>query len=722
MGQTKPTPLYVAILWHMHQPLYKDSVTGEYMLPWVRLHAIKDYFDIPALLRLYPEIKQIFNLVPSLLMQLEDYKRGGVKDRFLDVTRKNAAELTADEKVFLLKNFFMANWDRMIRPYPRYWELLQRRGASTEPTDLYRAQVRFSTNDFRDLQVWFNLAWSGNTLMEDPMIRKLVRKGSLFTEEEKRRLLERQDQLLAEIIPLYRSLEQSGQIEISTTPLYHPILPLLCSTRLGKVSDYRTPLPAVEFHYPQDADHQIKEAVRFHERVFGKLPAGLWPSEGSVADEIVPLARRHGLQWMASDQEILRRSLDVGSSLAATQLYQPYQITQKGHRMVMFFRDHALSDRIGFTYSKWDGGDAAQDLVTRLRQIQTILPQDRRRYIVSIILDGENAWEYYPQNGKAFLTRFYELLSREPNIKTTTFSEFLQQEKDIAVLDHLHPGSWIDGNFRTWIGHPEKNRAWELLYEARRFLESGRGRVSEQARESILMAEGSDWFWWYGDDHTTETAAELDYLFRQHLKNVYYYMGESSPPALDQPIKQIQTPIAPVKQPTGMIHPTIDGKVTHFFEWEFAGCYRVGAGQGSMHQADRLIKDIHFGYDPTTLYLRVDTERPLRPSDPNAVRLEFIFQKPGERRVLLAPDGAQAAYRLTIQSPETGEQEASTFRIGKIAEIALPASALGLRDSDIVEFSLTAFQGKNELERWPRPGVIRFVFGPTEMEQNNWYV
>ncbi|MBI1746251.1 MAG: glycoside hydrolase [Acidobacteria bacterium] len=723
MSPTKKKPLYLAILWHMHQPLYKDAATGEYILPWVRLHTLKDYYDIPALLNDYSNIKQVFNLVPSLLMQLDDYKHDSVKDRFLQLTVKAAAELSVEDKVFLLKNFFLANWDHMIKPYPRYWELLQRRGPSLALSDLYQVQSLFAIHDYRDLQVWFNLAWSGNTLMADPVLRKLIRKGAHFSEEDKQRLLARQQRLLSETVPLYIKLEQRGQIEISTTPYYHPILPLLCSTKLGQVSDSRTPLPRSEFHYPQDADRQIQQAVAFHEQLFGHAPAGLWPSEGAVADEIIPLIRRHGVQWIATDEEILRRSLGQEAALTAAQLYQPYQITQNGHRLAIFFRDHALSDRIGFVYSKWSGRDAAQDLIAKLHNIRAALPDDQTRYIVSIILDGENAWEYYPKNAKEFLTSFYELLAADPYIKTVTYREFLQQEKDRVELGHLHPGSWIDGNFRTWIGHAEKNRAWELLCEARGFLESNKKRANEKAWEAIFMAEGSDWFWWYGDDHASETAAELDYLFRRHLKNVYYFMGERIPTALDQPIKQISTNLVTLKHPTGLLRPTIDGKVSHFFEWEFAGCFRAGAGQGSMHQADRLVKEIYFGYDPNTLYLRVDAESPARLTEATSRRIEFLFQSPTPKRLILDLAAPPTGPTLTLESADAaGPQELGTVRVGKIVEMALPIAALGIADGNTVEFTLAVFQGENELERWPRPGVISFSFSPSELEQSEWSV
>jgi alpha-amylase/alpha-mannosidase (GH57 family) len=286
-------PISVALLWHMHQPFYKDLVTGEYILPWVRLHAVKDYWDMAAVLDRFPEVKMNFNLVPSLLTQIDDYVNNKVTDTFLDVTLKEPGDLTLDDRIFLLQNFFMANWDNMIKPYERYHDLLLKRGRFVAPSELAAVAKRFSQQELLDLQVWFNLTWFGFiSKNEDQVVKELIAKERYFTRDDKLAVIAKQWEIMGKVIPKYRELEERGQIEISTTPFYHPILPLLCDSAVAREAMPYVKLPEALFRHPEDAQQQIEMAVKFHTEHFGRPPRGMWPSEGSVSEQMIPPTKR----------------------------------------------------------------------------------------------------------------------------------------------------------------------------------------------------------------------------------------------------------------------------------------------------------------------------------------------------------------------------------------------------------------------------------------------
>ncbi len=498
----------------MHQPYYKDDISGSYILPWVRMHGIKDYYDMPALLSDFPAIHQTFNVVPSLLKQIRDYVENGATDKFLTLTLKPAAELDQDDKLFLLRNSFMANWDTMIKPYPAYWSLLDRRGYSVSPNDLRNATRYYTTQDYLDLQVWFNLTWFDPVFKQnDPFIKSLIQKGSNFNENEKALLIRKQRDVMALIIPEYKRLAELGRIELTTTPFYHPILPLLYDTDLAKIAVPDIHLPQNRFRHPEDAQAQIERAMDYHEKLFGSRPSGMWPSEGSVAEEILPLLADAGVKWIGTDEGVLARSLGrpierdfAGVMKNPEVLYQPYLAGKGDKRVSMVFRDHTLSDLIGFVYSKWDYKNAVHDLIDRLHRVRRGLADGP--HLVSIILDGENAWEYYQNDGRDFFLYLYERLSGEQGIRCVTVGEYLKEHPAQASIEHLHAGSWINSNFRIWIGHEEDNRAWDLLSQTRagahRFRRregrSGQGRASlggdlhRRGQRLVLVVRGRPLF------------------------------------------------------------------------------------------------------------------------------------------------------------------------------------------------------------------------------------
>ena len=730
-------PLSIAFVWHMHQPYYKDDLTGSYILPWVRMHGIKDYYDMPALLSDFPAIHQTFNLVPSLLKQIRDYVENNAEDKFLSLTLKHAADLDLEDKLFLLKNSFMANWDTMIKPYPAYWQLLDRRGYSVSPNDLQNATRYYTTQDYLDLQVWFNLTWFDPLFkQQDPFLKGLIRKGSGFTENEKALLMAKQREILALIIPEYRRLAKEGRIELTTTPFYHPILPLLYDTDLAKVAMQDIRLPANRFSHPEDAQIQIERALAYHESLFGSRPSGMWPSEGSVAEEIIPMLADAGIKWIGTDEGVLSRSLGThierdfaGNMKNPEVLYKPYLAGKGDKRVSVIFRDHTLSDLIGFVYSKWDYKNAVHDLIDRLHRVRRGLTGGP--HLASIILDGENAWEYYQNDGRDFFLYLYERLSAEQGLRCVTVGEYLRDHPANAVIDRLHAGSWINANYRVWIGHEEDNQAWDLLEQTRRALTEYASRGGEpgklaKAWEEIYIAEGSDWCWWYGDDHFSENDAEFDLLFRTHLMNVYRIIGLDVPDELQISILREDRQALPTVELTAFISPTIDGVVTNYFEWLPAGFYDVSQSGGAMHRGASIITHIYYGFDLANMFIRIDTSSSLK--DEKVAELAFFINflnpkgldidiriVPQEHRVsaeLFQGDSGNRSHRAVI----------NTIAANDIVELAVPFELLGVKANDEIQFFMTVERSGSEVEKWPYRGYIQFKVPTDDFEAMMWQV
>ena len=608
--------LRVIVLWHQHQPFYKDLVTGEYRLPWVRLHALKDYYGMVKLLDEFPNVHQTFNLVPSLILQIQDYAAGTAHDPFLKVAARPAKDLTPNERRFALQYLFQANPVNMIARYPRYHELWERfRGAGDSPE---RAEKYFQPQDFTDLQVLSQIAWFDEFFLDDPDVAALIKKGRGFSLEDQSFVVTRQQALLGEVLPAHAAAAQQGRIEISTSPFYHPILPLVCDTNMGAVSTPGLPLPANRFLHPEDAREQLRRGLDLHQQTFGVRPVGVWPSEGSVSEEVLTIAQSLGVKWMATDEGVLGRSLGINfardgegqlPSQSAEKLYTIYRYESGSTEMHLIFRDHTISDLVGFVYSGMPAQDAASHLIHNIKQAaQPILSQGRDA-VVSIILDGENAWEYYPRSGREFLRCFCDALQRESGVEAVTVSEAIARHHDFGKLTSLVPGSWINANFNVWIGAPEDNRSWDYLYHARNFYAQAAPRANDAQRklafEELLIAEGSDWNWWYGPEHHSANDRDFDELYRKHLSNVYQALGAVPPDYLAQPISGggIRPEFTPQ---THYIHPHITGEVVRYFEWMGAAVYTADHRAGAMHGKQFLVDSVHAGIDESNLYGRLD--------------------------------------------------------------------------------------------------------------------
>jgi alpha-amylase/alpha-mannosidase (GH57 family) len=718
-------PLCLAILWHMHQPDYGNVQTGDIYLPWTRFHAVKDYYDMAALAAAVPGLRLTINVVPSLMDQLEAYGQGRVRETYADLTLKNASELDERDRRFLLRTFFQLPWERMLDPYPRYRELVEKRGNVDGRGEYPQGLKRYTVRDYRDLQTWFNLAWCGSSLSRKPSIAALVAKGKTFTEEDKQILLNEQTAFIAEILPYYRSLQDSSRIELSVSPYYHPILPLLCDSRSAREAMPGVALPRNPFSYPQDAREHIRRARARYRETFGREAAGMWPSEGSISDAALQFAREAGFRWLASDEGVLANSLRKNGrdpeALPGTWKFVAWRWGDREDGPCLFFRDHGLSDLIGFTYAKWKADRAADDFLRRLRDIHAAMPDDGRHYLVPVILDGENAWEHYHGNGSEFLDRLYRQVVDSGFVRTVTFSEYLDLEPHRESLRSVLAGSWIYSTFSTWLGHPEKNRAWEVLSAARSFLqscESSDPAAREASFREMMIAEGSDWMWWYGDDHPTQNAVEFDQLFRGHVKNVYRILGEIYPADLDIPIKKadIRTHF---RNPVHTITPVIDGRVTDYFEWLSAG-FAVPAGGESMHRSHQFLEKIYFGYDNESFYLRIDPSNRKGGGLPAAARVQLQFIAPNEHRVVLERL-ADREWRCR-QPGSSPEAPPATFAAGRVIELAVPFASVGLPGNGEARFAITVLEGDHELERFPSSGFLAVPVDPEGLDLQEWMV
>jgi len=538
----------LVLFWHMHQPDFRDCATGEFRLPWVYLHAVKDYADMAAHLERHPRVRAVVNWVPVLLDQLEDYadqfETGRLRDpllRFLDADALDT--LGPADRDLLFDRCFRANHEKMIEPYPAYRRLLELHRFAEAQGGAGLAYL--SGSYLSDLLTWYHLAWTGETVRRDhAVVVELMTKGEHFTAEDRRALLAVIGRVTCDVIPRWRRLAERGQIEISSTPHYHPIGPLLLDFAAAHEREPDAPLPRHP-RYPggrQRLATHIAWGLESHAVRFGHPPVGIWPAEGAVSGPFVEMLGREGIAWTASGEAILAASLTAAGPLPPREqyLYRPWHIAQTG--VTGFFRDDRLSDAIGFEYSKWHGRDAAAHMIAALERIADDAPGPEVP-VVSIILDGENAWEYFPYNGFYFLDDLYASLESHPTIRTTTCAEVVAEGGSrIGQLDTLVAGSWVYGSLSTWIGSRDKNLAWDLLCEAKASydLVTASGRLSpaeqEAASRQLGVCEGSDWCWWFGDYNPPESVQAMDLVYRASLARLYELMKLAPPPALASPV------------------------------------------------------------------------------------------------------------------------------------------------------------------------------------------
>jgi alpha-amylase/alpha-mannosidase (GH57 family) len=620
-----PHPLYVAIIWHQHQPLYKSRVAGRYQLPWVRLHGTKDYLDLVLMLDRYPKLHQTVNLVPSLILQIEDYVAGTAMDPYLALSLSEVTQLDANQKRFIIEHFFDAHHRTMVDPHPRYAELFNQR----QEQGMGWCLENWSADDYNDMLAWHNLTWIDPLFWDDPQIAQWLKRGRGFTLGDRQQIYKKQQEILSRIVPQHRAMQERGQLEVTTTPYTHPILPLLADTDSGRVAVPEMALPEHRFQFTEDIPRHLKKAWDMYLDRFGCVPRGLWPSEQSVSPEMLEPVAKQGFQWLCSDEAILGWTLQHyfhrdgnGNVLEPELMYRPYRLQTPQGDLSIVFRDHRLSDLIGFTYGSMAPKAAAADLIGHLEAIARSLKYNQNTgstsldqpWLVTIALDGENCWEFYQDDGKPFLEALYSSLSDQENIKLVTVGEFVEQFPPTKSLpaDKLHSGSWVDGSFTTWIGDPAKNKAWDLLTEARNTL-ARHPEATEEANpdawEALYAAEGSDWFWWFGEGHSSNQDAMFDQLFREHLSALYTALNEPIPESVKQPVEVHD--VGGDHLPMSFIHPVIDG-IGDEQDWDKAGRIEVGGARGTMHRSS-AIQRLWYGVDHLNFYLRLDLKSGAKP-------------------------------------------------------------------------------------------------------------
>jgi alpha-amylase/alpha-mannosidase (GH57 family) len=550
-------PIDLVFLWHMHQPDYRDHATGDFLLPWVYLHAIKDYTDMAYHLEQHPQVKAVVNFVPVLLDQLEDYAQqfsnGQIRDPLLRLlVCENLNDLGKAERDLVLASCFRTNHKKMIEPYPTYSRLFSL--YKTLESGGSEGLAYLSGQYLADLLVWYHLVWCGESVRRThDFVIQLMSKDGGFDLADRKRLFHLIGQLITGIIPRYRKLAESGQIEISTTPHYHPLAPLLIDLHSARESAPECSLPQARGYSGGRGRvlAHLASARESHQARFGAAPQGVWPAEGAISSALLEALAEQKCRWAASGQNVLANSLRAANlpmSDHVQYLYRPYHLQGAASSMPCFFRDDHLSDLIGFEYSRWFGKDAALHFIAQVEAIGQQAPEGETP-LVSVILDGENAWEYYPYNGHHFLEDLYTILEEHPQIRTTTYSGYLDQRDadgtgfaKEGVLPRLVAGSWVYGTFSTWIGSPDKNHAWDLLCVAKQnydmAMAGGRLNAEERlaAEKQLASCESSDWFWWFGDYNPAHAVESFDRLFRHNLMQLYRLLKLPIPANLAHPI------------------------------------------------------------------------------------------------------------------------------------------------------------------------------------------
>ena len=603
--------LSIAFYWHMHQPVYQLSPTGDFLMPWVRLHAVKDYLDMALWAKKFDKLKLNFNFVPVLINAIINYGENEAHDIHSRLTITPQDELTNEDKIFILNNFFDANYQTMILANPEYHRLYQIvQSSGTEDTSI------FSNQEYADLMALFNLAWIDPSFKtSNSELKKLVKKGKNYTLEDRIAIIQIQRDIIKKIIPTIRKLIEKNKIEITTSPYYHPILPILLdyknikknSSPANDLQDLKTDL---------DAKMQTKMALDRIEEVFGKRPRGVWPSEQCVSAKTLEMLSSLGVEWSLSDEGILANSINFefehdfkGYIKEPYHLLKTYKYKTSTSDLKMVFRESTIPNLIGFEYQNHNPIATANDLYDRIKVLQSkILSSPDNEHLLTIALDGENCWENYLEDGASFLKTLYTLITEDDSLETVLLSDYLEKTKEDKLLPKIASGSWINRNFKLWIDEPVKDIAWTYLKRVRQDFANFVKREPlnpniELARRELFICEGSDWFWWYGEPNDSGRDNIFDFLFRTHLKNVYRYLDLDTPKYLDDPLSDISTS-KPSKYPKSLITPNINGKnvVDEDDEWNNAGYIEIP--DGPVLRESKLFDKIRFGNDQNNFYLK----------------------------------------------------------------------------------------------------------------------
>lgn len=639
MSQTKK--LSIAFYWHMHQPVYQLSPNGDYLMPWVRLHAVKDYLDMVSIIDKFENLKLNFNLVPVLLDSLIDYGEKGLHDIHSRLSIMDVEDLNNDDKEFIINNFFDANYQSMILPNEEYRRLYQKY-QSCPDNDINI----FSNQEYSDLMALFNLVWFDPTHKNNyPELKKLLKKGKGYTLQDRISIIEIQRDIIRKIIPTYKKFLDEGKIEITTSPYYHPIVPILLDikgTKKGSGDD----LPS-NLKMDLDAKMQTELALQRIDMIFGRRPRGVWPSEHCISSKEMSMFSELGVEWTISDEGILSNSINFefirdfkGYLEDPYHLLKSYKYTGKDSNIKIIFRDSVIPNLIGFEYPSHDPVAAANDLYDRIKVTQSkLLSSPDKKHLLTIAMDGENCWENYSADGAVFLSTIYKLIEEDSSLETVLISDYLDTDVP-KQLPKISSGSWINRNFKLWIDEPLKNLAWTYLKQVRDDFcnyvkHNPLNPHIELARRELFICEGSDWFWWYGEPNDSGRDNIFDYIFREHLKNIYIYLGLDIPAYLDIPL--ISAITKPSRYPRGEFTPNIDGKENDDETWLNAGCIEIP--DGPVLKENKFFDKICFGNDKDNLYFRFYINEYLKetPALMKQVHQMYIYLRNHNKKQSLSP-------------------------------------------------------------------------------------
>lgn len=603
--------LSLAIYWHMHQPVYE--IEGTYLMPWTRLHAVKDYLDMELFLERFPKLKLNFDVVPALIDTIIDYSNDA-NDIHSELTTTTVENLTDEEKSFILNNFFSPKFETMLYKSENYKNLYQKRFAKDvcNPSE-------FSEQELSDLMALFNLVWIDPIhFLRYPRLQELWNKQYNYTLEDRIEIIEIHRQIIRELIPTTKKYIQEGRIELTTSPYYHAILPILADVK-GSVKNVLTTegLPS-NLGMLDDAKIQVKSALDRIEEIFGVRPKGLWPPELCIGPKTLTLLAKEGVKWTISDEGILSSSINFdfirdfkGNLNDPYHLLKVYQYQTKNGDIDIIFRDRSIPNLINFEYAGIDPKMAAGDLYDKIKVVQNkLLVSPDETHLLTISLDGENCWENYQNDGNDFLENIYSYIENDETLETVLISNYIEQEKHKKPLNKIYSGSWIDKSFQYWIGEPTKNKAWTYVKQAKddfeTFVKENKNHPNiEAAHRELMIAEGSDWFWWYGEPNNSGQDFVFDYMFREHLKNVYILLDKNPPENLDTSlITRIEIPF---KHPTGDISPKMDGASGSSTDWYHAG--NLSLLDGPVYRENKIIDKIMYGCDSQNMYFRLNVSK-----------------------------------------------------------------------------------------------------------------
>ena len=603
--------LSLAIYWHMHQPVYE--IEGTYLMPWARLHAVKDYLDMVLFLEKFPNLKLNFDVVPALMDTVLDYTQGK-HDIHSELTISDVYNLSDEEKSFILNNFFSSKFETMIFRSENYKNLYQKRFSK----DVCNPE-EFSPQELSDLMALFNLVWIDSIhYSRYPRLQELWNKQYNYSLDDRIEIINIHRQIMEEIIPTYKKYIAEGRIEMTTSAYYHSILPILVDLKSSTKSTLTTEGLPSSWGMLEDAKAQIKKALDRVEEIMGTRPKGFWPPELCLGPKTLNILAKEGIEWTISDEGILADSINFdfirdfkGNLNDPYHLLKVYEYNTKTQPINVIFRDRSIANLINFEYAGIDSRMAANDLYDKIKVIQNKLlvsPDDK--HLLTIALDGENCWENYQNDGNEFLTYIYAMIENDETLETVLITDYIRNDNYKKNLNKIHSGSWIDKTFQYWIGESTKNKAWNYLKETRDAFEifakenKDNPNINTAYRE-LMIAEGSDWFWWYGEPNNSGQDFVFDYMYRERLKNVYTSLGLEPPEHLNQSL--ITKVEMPFKHPTRKITPRLDGLFESYDDWYHSG--NISMLDGPVFRENKNVEKIHFGCDENNVYFRLHVNK-----------------------------------------------------------------------------------------------------------------